>query len=156
MSSTPSADFPFPPRYVDVHGTRMHYIEAGSPSGPTVLFLHGNPTSCYLWRNVIPHVAQAGACCIAPDLVGFGKSDKPDIAYRFEDHARYIDGFIDALGLNRVTLVIHDWGSAIGLDWARRHPHRVDGIAMMEFISPVPRWEDFFEPIRELFQGFRT
>ncbi len=156
MSATPKADFPFPPRYVDVLETRMHYIESGPANGPVVLFLHGNPTSSYLGRNIIPQVAQSGARCIAPDLVGFGMSDKPDIAYRFEDHVRYIDGFIEALGLNRMTLVIHDWGSAIGLNWARRHPERVDGIAMMEFISPVPRWEDFFEPIRELFQGFRT
>lgn len=156
MATTPSADFPFPSRYVDVLGERMHYVESGPVSGPVVLFLHGNPTSSYLWRNIIPHVAQSGARCIAPDLIGCGKSDKPDIGYRFEDHVRFVDAFIETMGLSRMTLVIHDWGSAIGLHWARRNPTRVDGIAMMEFISPIPSWDDFFEPIRPLFQGFRT
>jgi haloalkane dehalogenase len=96
------------------------------------------------------------ARCIAPDLIGFGGSDKPDLPYRFEDHVRYIDAFIEATNLPRVALVIHDWGSAIGLDWARRHPQRVTGIAMMEFISPVKSWNDWPEAIRPLFQAFRT
>lgn len=147
--------FDFVSRHVEVLGSRMHYIESGPPDAPPVLFLHGNPTSAYLWRNLIPHVATR-ARCIAPDLIGFGQSDKPDIAYRFEDHVRYIDAFIEALGLKTLTLVIHDWGSAIGLHWARRHPARVKGIAMMEFISPVKSWADWPEGIRALFQAFRT
>lgn len=147
--------FDFPPRYVDVFGSRMHYIEAGPADAAPVLFLHGNPTSGYLWRNIIPHVAQH-ARCIAPDLIGFGQSDKPALAYRFEDQVRYLDAFIEALGLPRVTLVIHDWGSALGLNWARRHPARVAGIAMMEFISPVKSWNHWPEAIRPLFQAFRT
>lgn len=147
--------FDFASRYVEVLGSRLHYVESGPPEAPPVLFLHGNPTSSYLWRNIIPHVAQQ-ARCIAPDLIGFGRSDKPDIAYRFEDHVRYIDAFIEALGLGSLTLVVHDWGSAIGLHWARRHPARVAGIAMMEFISPVPSWSDWPEGIRPLFQAFRT
>ncbi|MGQ0620634.1 MAG: haloalkane dehalogenase [Panacagrimonas sp.] len=147
--------FDFESRYVEVLGSRLHYVESGPQDGPPVLFLHGNPTSAYLWRNIIPHVATQ-ARCIAPDLIGFGRSDKPDIAYRFEDHARYIDAFIDALGLRTLTLVIHDWGSAIGLHWAQRHPSRVAGIAMMEFISPVKSWADWPEGIRPLFQAFRT
>lgn len=147
--------FAFESRHVEVLGSRLHYIESGPPDAPPVLFLHGNPTSAYLWRNIIPHVATQ-ARCIAPDLIGFGQSDKPDIAYRFEDHVRYIDAFIEALDLKTLTLVVHDWGSAIGLNWARRHPARVSGIAMMEFISPVKSWADWPESIRPLFQAFRT
>jgi haloalkane dehalogenase len=147
--------FDFDSRCVEILGVRMHYIESGPTDGETVLFLHSNPTSSYLWRNIIPHVAKS-ARCVAPDLIGFGKSDKPNIAYRFPDHARYIDAFIEALHLKTVTLVIHDWGSAIGLNWAQRHPDRVNGIAMMEFISPVKSWNDWPKAIRPLFQAFRT
>lgn len=147
--------YDFAPNFVDVLGSKMHYIDTGPSNGPPVLFLHGNPTSSYLWRNIIPHVART-ARCIAPDLVGFGKSDKPDVAYRFEDHVRYIDAFIDKMKLGTVTLVIHDWGSALGLNWARRNAARVKGIAMMEFISPVESWNDWPEDIRPIFQAFRT
>lgn len=156
MTAAVNDRFDFVPRYIEVLGSRLHYVETGPAEGAPVLFLHGNPTSSYLWRNIIPHVATAGARCIAPDLVGFGKSDKPALAYRFEDHVRYIDAFIEALGLRTITLVIHDWGSAIGLNWARRNPQRVAGIAMMEFISPVNSWSDWPEGIRALFQAFRT
>lgn len=147
--------FNFESRHVEVLDSRLHYIESGPPDAAPVLFLHGNPTSAYLWRNIIPHVATK-ARCIAPDLIGFGGSDKPGIAYRFEDHVRYIDAFIEALGLKTLTLVVHDWGSAIGLHWARRHAARVNGVAMMEFISPVRSWADWPEGIRPLFQAFRT
>ncbi|HKY90907.1 MAG TPA: haloalkane dehalogenase, partial [Nevskiaceae bacterium] len=154
--STIGTAFPFEPRYVAVHDARLHYVDTGGPDRAVALFLHGNPTSSYLWRNIIPHVAPKMRC-LAPDLIGFGKSDQPaDLGYRFEDHVRYIEGFIEALGLERVTLVLHDWGSAIGLDWARRHPDRVAGIAMMEFISPVESWADWPDAIRPLFQAFRT
>lgn len=152
---TIDAEYRFEPHFVTVHGSSMHYVDTGPRRDTPVLFLHGNPTWSYLWRNIIPHVAQERRC-IAPDLVGFGKSDKPPIPYRFEDHARYIESFIDVLGLERVVLVIHDWGSAIGLDWARRNPDRVAGIAMMELISPVDSWADWPEPVRPLFQAFRT
>lgn len=150
--------FDLPTRDVTVLGSRMRYVDTGAVASsalPPVLFLHGNPTSSYLWRNIIPHVSPH-ARCIAPDLVGFGGSDKPKLAYRFQDHVRYIDAFIEALGLQRVILVIHDWGSAIGLNWARRYADRVAGIAMMEFISPVKTWNDWPESIRPLFQAFRT
>ena len=100
-----SAAFPFESEYVDVLGSRMHYVEEGS--GDPILFLHGQPTSSYLWRNIIPHVTDLGRC-IAPDLIGFGKSDKPDIEYRFFDHARYLTEFIDVLGIENITLVLHD------------------------------------------------
>ncbi len=96
-----SADFPFESRYVDVHGSKIHYVEEGS--GDPVLFLHGQPTSSYLWRNVIPHVSPI-ARAIAMDNIGFGKSDKPDIEYRFVDHVKYVEGFIEMLGLRNVTL----------------------------------------------------
>lgn len=155
MKSVIGDRFDFTPQHLEVLGSKLHYVDTGPADGVPVLFLHGNPTSSYLWRNVIPHVART-ARCIAPDLIGFGKSDKPDIGYRFADHVRYIDAFIEALGLKRVTLVIHDWGSAIGLHWARRHPGRVAGIAMMEFISPVRSWSDWPEAIRPVFQAFRT
>jgi haloalkane dehalogenase len=139
---------------VDVDGSRMYYVEEGE--GVPVLFLHGNPTSSYLWRNVIPHVSS-GARCIAPDLIGMGRSDKPDIDYRFSDHARYLEGFIEALGLGDVVLVLHDWGSGLGFDWARRHADRVRGLAFMEAIlAPVPSWDVFPEGAREMFQAFRT
>lgn len=155
MSHPPiSAAFPYRKRSVAVHGAHMAYVDEGR--GDPMLFLHGNPTSSYLWRNVIPHLRELGRC-IAPDLVGMGSSDKPDIAYRFADHARYLAGFIDALGLERVVLVVHDWGSALGLDWAMRHPSRVRGVAMMEAIlAPLPTWAAFPARDRELFQRLRT
>jgi len=138
---------------VEVLGSQMAYIDVGE--GPVVLFQHGNPTSSYLWRNVIPHVAPH-ARCIAADLIGMGQSDKPDIAYRVEDHARYFEGFIDALGLHDLVLVLHDWGSALGLDWARRHEERVRGLALMEFIWPIPTWLDINPAGAEAFRAFRS
>jgi haloalkane dehalogenase len=149
-----SADFPFKANYVSVLGSQMHYVDEGE--GDPILFLHGNPTSSYLWRNVIPHVMPFGRC-IAPDLIGMGKSDKPDIAYRFFDHARYIDGFVEALGLNKITLVIHDWGSALGFYHASRHAQNIKAIAFMESIlMPVPSWDAFPAEARPMFQQFRT
>ena len=109
-----SADFPFESRYVEVHGSKIHYVEEGS--GDPVLFLHGQPTSSYLWRNVIPHLSPV-ARAIAMDNIGFGKSDKPDIEYRFVDHVKYVEGFIEALGLQNVTLSFttggRRWGSTM-------------------------------------------
>lgn len=106
-----SADFPFESRYVEVLGSRMHYVDEGQ--GQPILFLHGNPTSSYLWRNLIPYVTD-GYRAIAMDLIGMGKSNKPDLAYTYQDHKRYLDAFIETLGLRNITLVIHDWGSALG------------------------------------------
>lgn len=137
---------------VAVLGSHMAYLDVGA--GPAVLFLHGNPTSSYLWRDVIPHVAPH-ARCIALDLIGMGMSDKPDIGYQIEDHARYLQGFIEALDLTEMVLVLHDWGSALGLDWARRHPRRVRGLALMEFITPFPSWLDVRPQAREIFKAFR-
>ena len=149
-----SAEFPFESRFVEVHGDRMHYIEQGE--GDPILFLHGNPTSSYLWRNIIPHVSGLGRA-IAPDLIGFGKSDKPDINYRFFDHVKYIDGFIDALDLRDLTLVIHDWGSALGFYHAMRHENNVKNIAFMEAIlAPIRSWDHLHSDVQALFKAFRT
>ena len=149
-----AAEFPFQPHYAEVHGSRMHYLEEGS--GDPILFLHGNPTSSYLWRNIIPYLNSQGRC-IAPDLIGMGKSDKPGIDYRFVDHAKYIDGFIEKLGLTNITLVMHDWGSALGFHYAARHESNVKAVAFLEAILlPVPSWDMFPPDFRKLFQSFRT
>ncbi len=153
MSEPITETVPYPSRFVDVLGSRMHYVEGGS--GDPVLFLHGNPTSSYLWRNVMPHL-DGVARCIAPDLIGMGQSDKPDLEYRLVDHVRYVDGFIEALGLENVTLVIHDWGSALGFHYARRHATNVKGIAFMEAIVRPVAWDEWPRTVRPLFQQFRT
>ena len=125
-----SAGFPFESNYVTVDGSKMHYIDVGQ--GDPILFLHGNPTSSYLWRNIIPHLSGQGRC-IAVDLIGMGKSDHPDIPYRYDDHYRYLEGFIDAVGIgSNLTLVIHDWGSGLGFRWAHEHEQDVKAIAFME------------------------
>jgi haloalkane dehalogenase len=141
-----------------VHGRSMAYVETGT--GDPIVFLHGNPTSSYLWRNVLPHLEGLGRR-IAPDLIGMGDSEKlPDSgpeSYRFVEHRRYLDGLLDALGVSeRVTIVGHDWGSALGFDWANRHRDRVKGIAYMEAIVRPLAWAEWPEPIRKLFSGFRS
>jgi len=149
-----SADFPFEPHYVDVRGSRLHYVEEGS--GDPILFLHGNPTSSYLWRNIIPHLRSLGRC-IAPDLIGMGKSDKPDIEYSFFDHSRYVEGLIEALGLENITFVVHDWGSALGFHYARRHEDNTKGLAFMEAIlGPVRSWDQMHPKFQKMFRAFRT
>ncbi len=148
-----SADFPFESKFVDVHGSKIHYVEQGE--GDPVLFLHGNPTSSYLWRNIIPYGAQFGRA-IAMDLIGMGKSDKPDIGYRFFDHAKYVDGFIEAMGLQNITLVIHDWGSALGFRYAMDHESNVKGIAFMEAIMRTFTWDEFPADFKMGFRMFRT
>lgn len=114
---------------VNVLGSSMHYLEQGS--GDPIVFLHGIPTSSYLWRNIIPYLAPLGRC-IAPDLIGMGKSAKPDIAYSFADHIRYIEKFIETLNLKRITFVMHGWGSIIGFDYAMRHETNCKGLAFYE------------------------
>ena len=150
---TISAEMPYESRFVTVAGSRMHYVEAGA--GDPVLFLHGNPTSCYLWRNVMPHLA-GDARCVAPDLIGMGRSDKPDLDYRFVDHARYVDGFIEVLGLQRLTLVLHDWGSSLGFHYARRHAPNVRGLAFMEALVRPVSWDEWPRTVRPVFEAFRT
>jgi len=125
-------------------------------AGDPILFLHGNPTSSYLWRNIIPYLASLGRC-IAPDLIGMGKSDKPDIEYRFFDHVKYIEGFVEQMELKKVTLVGHDWGSGLDFHYAAAHENNVKGIAFMEAIlMPIPSWDLFPEKARKTFKAFRT
>jgi haloalkane dehalogenase len=134
--------------------TEMSYVDTGH--GDPIVFLHGNPTSSYLWRNIIPYLSDHGRC-LAPDLVGMGKSGKsPANAYRFVDHARYLDAWFEALNLtNNVTLVIHDWGSALGFHRAARYPEQIKAIAYMEAVAMPLRWEDFGEAAG-MFRGLRS
>ena len=142
-----------------VNGLEMAYVEVGE--GDPIVFLHGNPTSSYLWRNVIPHLEGSGRC-IAPDLIGMGDSQKLPNAgpesYRFVEHREYLDALLDQLGVREnVTLVIHDWGSGLGFDWANRHRGAVKGIAYMEaIVCPIAGWDDWPEAARRIFQGFRS
>ena len=136
---SPSSEFPYESKYVEVLGSQMHYIESGE--GDPILFVHGNPTSSYLWRNVIPHVSPVGRA-VAVDLIGMGRSDKPDIDYRFFDHLEYLEALVDQLGLKNVTLVLHDWGGGLGTSYARRHPDNVRGIAFMESVVKPMTWGD--------------
>lgn len=139
-----------------VHGRTMSYVEFGQ--GDPIVFLHGNPTSSYLWRNIAPAVADHGRC-IVPDLIGMGDSDKlpdsgPD-SYRFVEHRRYLDALLDQLGVNdRVVFVVHDWGSALGFDWSRRHPDAVRGLAYMEAIVAPMSTQEFHA--REVFTEVRS
>jgi len=138
-------------RTLDSH---LSYVEVGV--GDPIVLLHGNPTSSYLWRNIIPRLDGAGRC-LAPDLIGMGRSGKaPDGSYRLADHARYLDAWFDALDLRGVTLVVHDWGSALGFHWARRHPDRVKALVYMEAIVRPLTWAEWPEASRKLFQGLRS
>ena len=150
---------------VNVDGTTkaMAYFDTGPVDGRTrtIVFLHGNPTSSYLWRNVIPHVWHLGRV-VAPDLIGQGDSDKLDDAgpdsYTFVDHRAWLDALLDDLDLgDEVVLVVHDWGSALGFDWARRNEDRVAGIAYMEaIVQPIPSWDEWPPNARGIFQGMRS
>src|SRR5260370_42286933 len=150
---TVTSDITLPQR--TVLNSTMAYRESGDPGAPTVLFLHGNPTSSYIWRNVIPLVAPT-AHCIAPDLIGFGQSGKPDIEYRFADHVRYLDAFLDEAGISSAFVMAHDWGTALAFHLAARKPEFIRGLAFMEFIWPMPTWADFHADGRETFRKFRT
>ena len=149
---------PLSKKYATVNGKRMAYHDVGS--GPTVLFLHGNPTSSYLWRDIVPHVSDR-ARCVVPDLIGQGDSDKLDDptvdSYTFVEHREYLDALLDQLDLgDDITLVIHDWGSALGFDWANRHRDRVAGICYMEAIVRPVTWDEWPEAARGIFQNMRT
>src|SRR5215469_12233253 len=140
---------------VPVLNSTMAYREVESPGSPTVLFLHGNPTSSYIWRNIIPLVAPV-AHSIAPDLIGFGQSGKPHIEYRFFDHVRYLDAFLEKLGISSAYVVAQDWGTGLAFHLAARRPEFVRGLAFMEFIRPMPTWDDFHADQIETFKKFRT
>ncbi len=150
-----SSEDPNVRRRVAVLDTDMAYIDVGA--GDPIVFLHGNPTSSYLWRNVIPHLEGLGRC-LAPDLVGMGDSGKaPRHSYRFVDHARYLDNWFEALDLqHRIMLVVHNGGSILGFSWARRHPERIKGIAYMEAIVRPVTWQEWPEQARSPFQAIRS
>jgi haloalkane dehalogenase len=147
-----------PKKSVAVRGKRMRYVEMGS--GDPILFLHGNPTSSYLWRDIMPYCAGLGRC-VAPDLVGMGNSEKLEASgpgsYRFVEHRAYLDGLLYALGITRnVVLVGHDWGSALAFDWANRHREAVRGIAYMEGLVRPLTWDEWNQKSRPVFEGFRS
>ena len=153
-----SAEERYAKRSISVKGLAMACVDEGA--GAPIVFLHGNPTSSYLWRNIIPHLAGQGRC-IAPDLLGMGDSQKlpqsgPE-SYTFAQHREYLDLLLDELQLgSEVTLVVHDWGSALGFDWANRHRERVKGIAYMEALVAPVTWAQWPKPMRQLFQAFRS
>ena len=153
-----AADMAYPKQYREVFGKRMAHVDVGS--GDPIVFLHGNPTSSYLWRNLIPHVQEHGRC-IAPDLIGMGDSDKiersgPD-SYRFSEHRDYLEELLIDIDANQnVILVVHDWGSALGFDWANRHREAVSGIAYMEAIVRPLTWDEWPAAARSIFEGFRS
>lgn len=141
-------------KFVDVLGSRMHYIDTGS--GEPILFLHGNPVWSYIWSKVLPHVSPT-ARCIVPDLIGMGLSAKPSIEYTFFDQVRYVEGFIDRLGLERYSLALHDWGCIIGFYIAMRREKNVRGLAFMEaMLAPYPSWNAFPQSVAPQFKKFRT
>ena len=148
-----SAEFPYESNFIDVLDSRMHYVEQGE--GPPMLLVHGNPTSSYLWRNVIPHLSENNRV-IAVDLIGMGKSGKPDIPYRLGDHVRYFDAFVAALELEGLVLVLHDWGGGVGMDHAMRHQDNIRGVAFFEAVVLTPDWDALSAPERYLFKRMRS
>jgi haloalkane dehalogenase len=147
----------YPKKKINVLGLNMAYVDEGR--GDPIVFLHGNPTSSYLWRNIIPYLTGLGRC-IAPDLVGMGDSDKlpksGSQSYTFVEHRKYLDAFFKAAGIDdNITLVVHDWGSGLGFDWANRHLEKVKAIAYMEAIFPMS-WDTWPEDGKKVFQGFRS
>lgn len=147
-------------QFETVKGRRMAYVEMGDPDGDPIVFLHGNPTSSYLWRNIMPYVTGLGRC-IAPDLIGMGESEKlPDSgpeSYRYPEHREYLFALLDQLGVKEnVTLVIHDWGSALGFDWANQHRDAVKAIAYMEALVRPLTWDDWPDAATPPFQAMRS
>ncbi len=147
---------PHPRKSVAISGVRMRYVDTGPESSKPIVFLHGNPTSSYLWRNIIPHVSDSYRC-LAPDLVGMGDSERPaNGEFTFKDHAYYLDGWFDALSIKDAVLVLHDWGSALGFDWARRNPDKVSGLVYMEALVRPLSWKDWPENAKGIFQAMRS
>ena len=148
---------PLKKKHANVLGARMAYVEHGE--GDPIVLLHGNPTTSYLWRDVIPRLKDSGRC-IAPDLIGMGDSAKIEFGpegYRFERHAEYLEAFLGAVGIvSDVTLVVHDWGGPLGFDWGRRHASAVKGVVYMETIVTPVTWDDWPEGARSIFQAMRS
>ncbi|ACO46513.1 haloalkane dehalogenase [Deinococcus deserti] len=154
-ASGPSATDPYARTRVQVLDSELAFVDTGGGGRP-IVFLHGNPTSSYLWRNVIPEVEGLGRC-LAPDLVGMGESGKaPAGNYSIAEHARYLDAWFDTLGLRDVILVLHDWGGPLGFHWAARHPERVAGIVYMETIVQPVTWDDWDPGGVRIFQALRS
>jgi haloalkane dehalogenase len=153
MSKYISTEFPFESCYLEVKGSKIHYIDEGE--GDPILFLHGNPMSNYLWRNIIPYLTKQGRC-IAPDLIGMGKSSKPDIDYGFQDSFEFLDLFIKQLGLKNITLVLHDWGSGMGFHYANLNRNNIKAIAFMEAMYNAPTTHDMPASIRIALKMMRT
>ena len=155
-NSVPASADPHPRKQVTVDGVDISYIDTGNPDERPIVFLHGNPTSSYLWRNIIPHVSESSRC-LAPDLVGMGQSGRtPDGKYSFTEHVRYLDAWFESLQITNAILVVHDWGSALGFHWAQRQPTRVSGIAYMEALVRPMDWEEWPEQSRSIFQAMRS
>ena len=134
----------------------MQYVDTGKESGKPIVFLHGNPTSSYLWRNIIPHLSDSYRC-LAPDLIGMGDSERPaNGEFNFKDHAYYLDGWFDTLRIKDAVLVLHDWGSALGFNWARRNPDKVRGLVYMEALVQPLSWKDWPENAKGIFQAMRS
>jgi haloalkane dehalogenase len=150
---------PYQKQTATIHGKQVAYVDEGN--GDAIVLLHGNPTSSFLWRNVIPELTGSGRV-IAPDLIGQGDSEKLPASdgperYGFMAAYHYLDGLLQALDLgDRITLVLHDWGSALGFHWAHQHPEKIRGIAYMEAIVMPVNWQDWPENARGIFQGFRS
>ena len=158
MNANFSSEFKYIKKYLEVYGKRMAFVNEGE--GDPTVFLHGNPTSSYLWRNIMPYAEGSGRV-IAPDLIGMGDSEKLDNpgtnSYTFQEHAKYLYKLFEKLDLNNVNLVVHDWGSALGFNWTRLNPSKVKSIIYMEAItSPIESWEDWPENARNIFQAFRS
>jgi len=153
-----SLKFKYSKSFITINGKKLAYVDYGE--GDPIVFLHGNPTSSYLWRNIMPRLEAVGRL-IAPDLIGMGDSDKLDNSgperYTFIEHSEYLYGLLEKLDLNNVTLVIHDWGSALGFNWAALNPEKVKSIVYMEAITgPIESWNDWPKQARNIFQSFRS
>ena len=153
ISKEISAEKPYETKFVSVKGSQMAYWDAGE--GDPILFLHGNPTSKYLWRNIMPYLEQQGRV-IAPDLIGMGESDKPNLSYSYQDHYAYLEAFVEALGLENLTLVIHDWGSGLGFNYAYKNQSNVKAIAFMEALVRPMSWDAMPAEFRTGFRLMRT
>lgn len=151
----PSTEFQFESKFITIDGYKIHYVEEGQ--GEPILFIHGNPTSSYVWRNILPAVASATEKrAIAIDLLGFGKSDKPNIEYTFKLHSQIIQRFIEELNLDHLTLVLHDWGGPLGMYYAVRNPKKINGIALMETFMWDMRWQAFPTTLRVMLWLLRS
>jgi len=155
-TTTPGSEDLHPRNVTLVDGVPIQYIETGPKDADPVVFLHGNPTSSYLWRNIIPHISGSHRC-LAPDLVGMGASSRPaNGQFTFSNHSQYLDGWFTNLGVNNASLVLHDWGSALGFHWAHRNQDKVAALIYMEALVRPLKWEDWPKNAQSIFQAMRS